>query len=174
MKQLITFLFILLTLSACGNHHHRNHFSINEVITLTLTLPYTDFIGSGVNTYKINLEQGNTYCIYTFNLSSNIDTVLKLFKEDGVLIAESDNVSSDDLSSKIKITILETGTYCIIVSPKDNDTGMYDIIVELVEDDGDNSGEDNSGDDLGEDCLPPGQVGPPRDKPECNPGKGPN
>jgi len=173
MRKLIAILAIITSLTiltSCGNHRRSfQAVDVADVTTLTVGTPFTDFIvgANDANKYVVELDANITYQIRTFNLSSDMDTVLRLFDIDGALLAESDNISEADLASLIEYLITEGGFYCIIVTHKDPDAsnGMYDIIVEVITtpppvpplpdpdddgDDDDDDGDDDDGDDDGD------------------------
>lgn len=141
MNRLLTFLIALATcisLAGCGHHHKRPYLFVVETERLILpigstTTGHIDNAGD-VDLYSIVLSSGITYRIFTTNLSAGMDTVIRLFNSSGELLAENDNFSEEDLSSLIELLITEDGVYTVAVSHKDflADSGMYDLIVEVV------------------------------------------
>jgi hypothetical protein len=61
------------------------------MLTPLTSAGHTLFPAGDVDLYKIEVSQPGTYQVYTTNLNDGADTYLRLYAEDGTLVAENDN-----------------------------------------------------------------------------------
>lgn len=106
-----------------------------KVIVLTPGIPITDYIDevSDVNWYSVEMVEGATYCVQTFNLSSDMDTVLFLLDVDGLtVLTENDNCNEEHLHSGLCFVAPASGVYYILVTHVNSEdfSGIYDLIVQ--------------------------------------------
>jgi len=78
--------------------------------------------------HAVDLEAGR-YAIATGGLSGAADTVLEVLLN-GQLVAQNDDVTPGDLSSRVELTAPASGTYVVTVRPyAPQTTGTYDLQV---------------------------------------------
>jgi hypothetical protein len=105
--------------------------------------PDGDHAGGGLDDldwFSFFAAGGSAYTIETLNLLSGADTLLQLYNAAGTRLAQNDNRSGSDLSSRIAWTPQTSGTYYIRVSrqPTALQYGSYDLrITGPPDDDGD-------------------------------------
>ena len=155
-------LFVAMMIVGCGRHS-RHHYSDNTstAITIFVGVPVTGYVdGLGdADWYCLDLEQGQSYCFETLNLGVDVDTVLTLVDETRLgVIAENDDVDDESVRSKFCVTADYTGQHYLIVSFKDGESGIYDLVVtdQLPDDDSDDDDDDCEHGRGTEPCPPPG------------------
>ena len=118
-----------------------------EAVELTVGQPLSASFETfnEVDTYCINLEGGTLYKVTTSNLSAQVDTLLQLLADNGLLLVENDNANGG-IASELFFWSPIDAKYIIKVTDLDgeNPEGLYDILVEFVDQTG-----------------PPGETGPP-------------
>ena len=134
IKKMIFMSLIILSSYGCGPHRRGHKGVANSALSKTINTktPIVGYLqGSEVDTYKVLLKKNKSYIIKTFQLSSGMDTIIRIFTADGLLIAENDNFLITKLESKINLKINQTGEYCILVTNKNLSatTEMYSIII---------------------------------------------
>ena len=155
-------LFVAMMVMGCGRHHrhyYTNNTNNTNTAIISVGVPITGYIdGLGdVDWYCLDLEQGESYCFETLNLGVDVDTVLTLVDDTGLgVVAENDDVDDESVRSKFCVTADYTGKHYLIVSFKDGESGVYDVVVtNQLPDDDDDDGDCEGG--RGTDsCPPPG------------------
>ncbi len=85
-------------------------------------------LGQSETTHEVQLEAGRTY-VFETRVHGSADTVLQL-RQGGRVLAENDDVSPDQLGSRIELTAPAAGSYTIAVRPyAPMTTGTYDLNV---------------------------------------------
>jgi len=85
-------------------------------------------LGATESVHQVELEAGRTY-VFETRVHGSADTVMQL-RSGGQVVAQNDDVSPDDLSSRIEITAPAAGTYEVAVRPyAPMTTGTYDLSI---------------------------------------------
>lgn len=80
-------------------------------------------------------EGGTTYVLRTDNLQ-NTDTVIELFNHATDWLDENDDVSEDDLSSKLRWECPEDGEYLVRMTDLEENGGAFDLVISKESPDG--------------------------------------
>lgn len=126
----------LLFSTGCNRKNSSGTFVPPPGVELTIGTPITatfETFGE-VDYYCVQLEGGTLYKITTANLGANVNTLLQLFTEDGLLLIESDDANGT-LASEIFFWSPIDAKYCIRVTDLDNvvPEGIYDLLVEFID-----------------------------------------